>query len=138
MRQLLATAALPLDGVDDFYPAGYVVAAGPDGAVVGVAGLETYGREGFLRSVAVTPDVRGRGVGAALVQNRLAAARAAGLTGVHLLTEDAAAFFARFAFTPIVRAAIPPEIQRSVLFARACPETAAAMSLPLAPATAGV
>jgi amino-acid N-acetyltransferase len=118
VQQLLRTVSLPWDGLTDFFPSGYVVATSA-GALVGVAGLEIYGEHGFLRSVAVAPEVRGLGIGVALVRDRMASARTAGLRAIHLLTAD--------------RAAFPAEIRASVLFSHACqPEHVVAMSLPLA------
>lgn len=132
VQQLLRTVSLPWDGLTDFFPSGYVVATSA-GALVGVAGLEIYGEHGFLRSVAVAPEVRGLGIGVALVRDRMASARTAGLRAIHLLTADAAEFFSRFGFAPADRAAFPAEIRASVLFSHACqPEHVVAMSLPLA------
>lgn len=127
VRRLLAEAALPPDGLEAFFPGRYVVAVGPDGIVAGAAGLETYGRYGLLRSVAVAPAARGGGIGESLVRDRLEHARLLGLAEVHLLTTTAAPFFLRLGFAPVERARVPPEIRASVEFARACPETAAAM-----------
>jgi N-acetylglutamate synthase-like GNAT family acetyltransferase len=131
VMELLAAVSLPLAGLADFFPAGYAVAVGADQALVGVAGVEVHGREGLLRSVAVAPAAGGRGIGAALVRDRVAWAHTAGLAGVHLLTEDAASFFARLGFETRDRADLPAGIRASVLFVKACPETVAAMSLSL-------
>ena len=51
--ELLRGARLPVDGVSEGWP-GFVVAESA-GRIVGVAGLERYGRYGLLRSVAVSP-----------------------------------------------------------------------------------
>src|SRR5262249_39656641 len=78
VRRLLVEAALPTAGLLDQFPSAYVLAR-HGGEAVGVAGLETYGTTGLLRSVAVAPALRRRGTGRALVTDRLAAARARGL-----------------------------------------------------------
>jgi ribosomal protein S18 acetylase RimI-like enzyme len=50
-----------------------------DGAVAGFAGLIVEGRRGELEPLVVATGVRGRGVGRALTERVIAAARAAGL-----------------------------------------------------------
>ncbi len=129
VRRLLQDAALPLDGLEDCFGAAYVIAARNDGAIVGVAGMEAHGGHGLLRSVAVSAEARGQGLGAALVQDRLAWASRRGLAGVHLLTTTAAAWFERFGFIRAERDALPAGIRASVEFATACPQSALAMSL---------
>jgi amino-acid N-acetyltransferase len=128
VKELLSAVSLPWDGLTDFFPGSYVVATS-GGALVGVAGLEIYGTHGLLRSVAVLPAARGHGLGAALVRDRMAGGRAAGLQAIHLLTADAAGFFSRLGFTAVERATFPDPIRASVLFCHACqPEHVAAMS----------
>lgn len=127
VRRLLAEASLPQDGLEEFFPAAYVIAVYVDGGLVGVAGLETHGAHGLLRSVAVRPSARGRGIGEALVRDRLARALTRRLIAVHLLTTTAGAYFRRFGFEPVERGSLPPEIRCSVEFTRACPDTAVAM-----------
>ncbi|MDC0681033.1 hypothetical protein [Sorangium atrum] len=59
VRELLAQSELPTTGLLDQFPAAYVVMRrGLE--LVGVAGLEMYGRAGLLRSVAVVRTLHGR------------------------------------------------------------------------------
>lgn len=129
---LCAAAALPVDGLADAFPAGYAVAR-VDGALVGLAGLERHGEVGLLRSVAVAADRRGTGLGRRLVADRLAAARAAGLSAVYLLTTTAADFFRGLGFTVVARAALPPALATAPEVASICPASATCMVLPLEP-----
>ncbi|MCI0452518.1 MAG: GNAT family N-acetyltransferase [Candidatus Latescibacteria bacterium] len=62
---LLSTCTLPEEGVGDQFGDNYVIAE-RGGEVVGVAGIERHGAYGLLRSVAVAPEWRRSGVGAAL------------------------------------------------------------------------
>jgi amino-acid N-acetyltransferase len=124
--RLLDAAKLPVEGLADQFPWAYVVAR-LDGEVVGVAGLETYGTSGLLRSVAVAPGQRRSGTGRALVTDRLAAARAMGLDAVYLLTIDAAGYFPRFGFARAPREAAPVELAASPEFSGACPASAICM-----------
>ena len=129
VAELLATAALPLDGARDH--AKEFVVAERDGALVGCAAVERYGSAGLLRSVAVAPSERGKGTGAALVERSLDAARAAGIGKVVLLTTTAERYFPRFGFQVIDRSAVPDAVRDSAEFRGACPTSATVMRLVL-------
>jgi arsenite methyltransferase len=94
---------------------------------VGVAGIERHGPHALLRSVAVAESFRGRGVGEALVHDRLAAAEAGGAEDVWLLTTTADRWFPRFGFTATTREAIPAPLQASAEVTHACPASAAVL-----------
>jgi len=129
LEALLASAGLPIDGVEDQFPAAYVVAR-REGHIVGVAALEVHGAHGLLRSVAVDASERGTGLGIALTAERLATARHAGLDAVYLLTDTAADFYRRFGFGAIPRAEVPPAIAASREFSTSmCPTSASCMIL---------
>lgn len=123
---LVRTADLPVDGVDSvLVPSLGVAEAGE--RIVGCAAVETCGRVGLLRSVVVALEARGRGVGARLVEDRLAWADAAGLDALYLLTTTAATFFRRQGFATVERAALPAAIRATSEFTTLCPDTAVAM-----------
>ena len=130
VNAMLAWLGLPVEGVADQFGANYVLARDGSG-LVGVAGVEVYGDWGLVRSVAVTPDAQGRGIGEMLVRDRIGWARGRGLRGVVLLTTTAADFFVRFGFERIDRQATPAAVQQSAEFASVCPETAVVMQLSL-------
>jgi amino-acid N-acetyltransferase len=123
---LLENAGLPTAGVADHFPAGYaVMRAGAE--VVAVAGLESYGRVGLLRSVAVAQAWRGRGLADLLVHNRVQAARAAGLSAMYLLTTTAKEYFERRQFREALRAQVPAELGVSLELTSICPASAACL-----------
>jgi amino-acid N-acetyltransferase len=105
---LLASAALPTDGVEEHF-GGFVVAR-EGGEVIGAAGLEVHGNAALLRSVVVDPAWRKRRLGEALVRAMLAAAHRRRIGTIYLLTESAADFFARFGFERIAQADIDPAV----------------------------
>ncbi|HSA54238.1 MAG TPA: arsenic resistance N-acetyltransferase ArsN2 [Gemmatimonadaceae bacterium] len=130
VRELLVAAALPLDGLDEQFGPSYAVAES-DETIIGVEGIEIYDDDGLLRSAAVDPTWRGRGVGDALTRNRIEWARQSGLHALYLLTTTAGAYFPRFGFVAESRDAAPEGIRRSREFTDACPATALFMRLPL-------
>jgi amino-acid N-acetyltransferase len=127
--RLLRVRALPTDGARK-HQAGFLVAA--DGSsVTGCIGLERYGSVGLLRSLAVTEQSSGRGVGTALVRALLTRARALEIETLYLLTTTAADFFPRFGFEPVPRTALPASLSASEELRGACPASAVAMRLTL-------
>jgi len=129
ISNLLSAANLPLDGAQE-HLADFALAV-RDEELIGAAALERYGDYGLLRSVAISADERGRGLGAALTQQLIDRARGEGRRGIVLLTTTAADYFPRFGFRPIERADVPPPVQASIEFQSACPQSAVAMLLDL-------
>jgi amino-acid N-acetyltransferase len=97
------------------------------GRLIGAAGVERYGSYGLLRSVVAAPDWRGRGIGEALVRDRLGWAERAGLEAVYLLTTTAMEYFPRLGFAAVERATAPAEIRASPEFSSVCPSSAVVM-----------
>jgi amino-acid N-acetyltransferase len=128
VERLLEMSSLPTGGLQDQFPAGYVV-ANDAGMIVGCAGLETHGRVALLRSVAVSAPYRNAGIARALVRDRIAAAKAARLDAVYLLTTTAAEYFSRMGFVPIDRGRVPVAIASSAEFTGICPSSAACLVL---------
>lgn len=119
---LLAANDLPNGDVGSkpecFY-VGYV-----DDAPVGVGGIERYGPDALLRSVAVETERRGEGVGTALCAALEAAAEADGVRTLYLLTTTAAAFFERLGYVETDRGGAPDAIRGTSEFTDYCPSTA--------------
>jgi amino-acid N-acetyltransferase len=109
----------------------YFVVREDDGRVVGVAGLEVYGEDGLLRSVAVDVDYRGQGLAASLVEAALTRAKRVQLRSVYLLTTTARDYFARHGFADCPREEAPAAIRESWEFRVGCPSTAAFMKRPV-------
>lgn len=129
---LLTASALPLDGVHEALPC--FVVAEDAGAIVGVAGIEECGRAGehaLLRSVAIAPAWRGRGLGRALVTRAIADAEARGARALYLLTTTAEGYFPSFGFTATTREQVPDDVRATREFQGACPASATVMALQL-------
>jgi N-acetylglutamate synthase-like GNAT family acetyltransferase len=122
VEDLLTASELPLDGLEIALPTAVVARA--EAAVVGCAAVEAYGSVGLLRSVVVTPDLRGTGLGRRLVEAAEALAAERGIAELYLLTETAKAWFPRLGYRPAARASVPAELTASPEFTTACPESA--------------
>ncbi|MDQ6831357.1 MAG: arsenic resistance N-acetyltransferase ArsN2 [Gemmatimonadota bacterium] len=128
IERLLEASGLPLDGVADALPAFFVAS---EGAVVGVAGLEVCCDNALLRSVAIAPEWRSRGVGRMLVQRIIADAESRGIRALYLLTTTAEHYFPSFGFVRVERDVVPEDVRATAEFQSACPASATVMSLPL-------
>jgi len=122
VERLLERADLPTADVRSGHGRFYVGRHG--GARVGVGGLEIYGSDALLRSVAVEPSVRGRGFGTALCERLERKARSGDVETLYLLTRTAADFFASQGYVETEREATPPEIRETTEFAELCPSSA--------------
>jgi amino-acid N-acetyltransferase len=87
-----------------------------DGRVVACAALEEYEGVGLLRSVAVDPSHRDRGLARSLVTTLIERAHSRGLAAVYLLTDTAADYFARHGFRTITRAQVRHAVLASEQF----------------------
>jgi amino-acid N-acetyltransferase len=129
-HDLVAAAGLPLTGLVD---AALVLVAEDAGELIGSIALERHGTGGgtafLLRSAAVAPAWRGRGVGAALTAAALAHVDAVGAP-VALLTETAAGYFPRFGFSAVDRKRLPAALSASAELQGACPASARALLRP--------
>jgi amino-acid N-acetyltransferase len=122
--ELLEGAGLPLAGLG----AARLWVLEAHGAVVGVVGLEVHGDAALLRSLAVAPEQRGRGIGRRLVAHAAEVARARGCS-LHLLTETAVDWFTAQGFVRIERDAAPAALRASRELQGACPDSAALLAL---------
>jgi len=126
VKSFLVENGLPDRGIEE-YIRDFVIAQDEIRGWIGVAGLETHGNNGLLRSVAVSEHSRGKGVGRALVNAVLTDARARGLRTVYLLTDDASDYFERLGFRIVDRKDVDAAIKTSVEFTEVCPDTAVVM-----------
>jgi len=99
--------------------------------IVGSSALEMYEELALLRSVAVKPSFRGRGLALHLTRAALDLAKHHQVRAVYLLTQTATTFFPKLGFKSIARSSVPEKIQRSVEFTTLCPDTCTAMEISL-------
>ena len=134
VERLLVDSGLPVNGVRESLDDFVVAESGAD--LVGVAGLEICCDDALLRSVAVAPAWRSRGLGRQLVTHAIAAAESRGLRALYLLTTTAEHYFPSFGFAKIDRAGVPQAVRETEEFTTACPASATVMTRELARAAA--
>jgi amino-acid N-acetyltransferase len=106
-----------------------VVKHGAD--LLATGGLELFGDVALLRSLAVVPAWRGRGLARELWRRLREQALAAGVEEIVLLTTTAETVFAGWGFRRVPRDSAPPAVRNTRQFAALCPDSAAFMRLVL-------
>ena len=134
VERLLVASGLPTAGVAESLRT-FIVAESL-GQIVGVVGLELCCEHALLRSTAVSPEWRDRGLGRRLVERIIAEAESRDLRALYLLTTTAEHYFPSFGFTKTTRDAVPAAVRATAEFESACPGSATVMrlELPAAPA----
>ncbi len=126
VRGLLREADLPAGDVTAHLLANYLLAR--SGArLVGVIGLELLGRYGLLRSLAVAPACRGRGLGSDLTRALEQHARWLGVERLYLLTTTARAFFEDRGYQVVPRDDLPAAVQGTTEYRALCPASSVCM-----------
>jgi len=125
IERLLIENRLPTDGVGDALSGFFVAEHG--GELVGVAGVEECEKFGLLRSTAVSPEWRSRGIGRQLVLRAIAESESRGVQALYLLTTTAEQYFPGFGFAKTTRDEVPDAIRRTGEFTGACPASATVM-----------
>ena len=125
IRALLRSCSLPVEDISEV--SGFLVAR-TGGALVGTIGLERSGDAALLRSLAVRPEARGKGVARSLCESLLSEARGSGVTNVYLLTTDAQGFFRKLGFAEAPRESAPESVRQTAQFRTLCPASATLMT----------
>lgn len=97
-------------------------------ALQGMVGLELYPPVALLRSLAVSPELQGEGLGRILVEFAERHAREDGIETLYLLTTTAASFFARLGYASLARDEAPTAIRATAQFSGLCPASSTFMA----------
>lgn len=95
------------------------------GTLAAVAGIEMLPPVGLLRSLAVAPAYRGRGMARLMVAHMESFAARHGVESLFLLTTTAESFFLRLGYEPVQRDSAPPAIRGTRQFSELCPGSSA-------------
>lgn len=123
--ELLAAEKLPVEDLPETLDS-FLVAI-QDGIVIGVAGIEVYGTNGLLRSLAVKAAYRSSGIAGKLLNRIEAMSNLKQLSALYLLTETAPGYFEKKNFQKITREDVPAEVRQSSEFSHVCPVSAIVM-----------
>jgi amino-acid N-acetyltransferase len=126
IRSLLESAGLPTSDLASARPE--FLAIREEGKLVAAGALQRFGSSALLRSVVVSRDCRGMGLGGAMVVALERLAREARIEQLILLTETATQFFARRGYQLMERIAAPGDMQQSAEFRSLCPGSASCMA----------
>jgi N-acetylglutamate synthase-like GNAT family acetyltransferase len=126
VEALLRRSDLPTVGVEPIIQDFLVAESGKE--LVGVVGMEYCCSYGLLRSTAVDPQWRSKGVARQLVERIIAQAESRGINALYLLTTTAESYFPSFGFTKTTRDTVPAEVRATDEFRGACPASATVMS----------
>lgn len=127
---LLRAAGLPVDDLALDRQAFTLAVDG--GRIVGSIALEVAGPDALVRSLAVAPSHRRRGLGAALDDRAVAEARRLGLRALYLLTTTVRDYALRRGYEVVARDEVPAALAALPQFKSICPGTATCMRRRLA------
>ena len=129
VQKLLEEVNLPVAGVKEHFRDFLVLV--DDHQLIGTVGLEIYGPNALLRSMAVANEHQRKGHGKRLYDAVLQKARDRQSAEIYLLTETAESFFAAQGFERIDRELVDEGVQTAEEFRSICPSTATCMRLNL-------
>ena len=95
--------------------------------LAGVIGLEVVGESSLLRSLAVSPRYRNKGIASGIVKKVEEYARSKGIEKLYLITITAEEFFAKQGYQQVNRGSAPDALQVTTEFRSICPSTSTCM-----------
>ena len=98
----------------------------------GIIGLEQYGEDGLLRSLAITASARNMGCAKALVLKLESLAESKGIRHLYLLTNTAEDLFLHLGYSIVERHLVCESIKNTQEFSTLCPGDATVMRKSLA------
>ena len=125
---LLGLAKLPIQDLTDEKLDHFMIAKGQDDSLLGVVGFEYYQNMGLLRSLAVHPLYRNKGLGRRLVNHMESVARQKGILRLYLLTMTASDYFPSLGYQLTERDGVPSCIRETDEFRNTGPASAVCLS----------
>ena len=125
IKELLGISKLPSENCEEHI--GNFIVIEEKGKIVGVGGLEICGAIGLVRSIAVAPEHRGKGVAKQIYKSIEDKAYGLGINTLYLLTESAAEYFKKLGFIIQKRSKVPESVMKTKQFKELCPSSAVVM-----------
>ena len=128
-RNAVSTLLLAADLlVDDLHPqlSNFFVATEND-RIVATGGLEIFEDNALLRSLVVSPEMRGQQLGKKLTDTLCQHAQTKQVQHLYLLTETAEEFFTAQGFKRTLRDTAPDTVKQTQQFSGLCPDSATFM-----------
>ena len=125
IEQIVRASGLPVEDCRDHLSNFFV--AVEDTRVIGVGGLQVCGSTGLVRSLAVVPEHRRKGIGARIYRQIETRASQLGIGELYLLTVSAHGYFENLGFTRRARGEVPAPVAVTKQFVTLCPESAVLM-----------
>ena len=123
--ELLSSVGLPAEDVGLHLDSFIVARHGKK--MAGVVGVQLYGADALLRSLAVYPEARGRGIARQLSRRIVASAQRRGAKRLYLLTTTIEGLCEKWGYRKIDRKNVPEAIRSTAEFKSLCPSTAVCM-----------
>ncbi len=127
IKELLEEHHLPVSDIESSEITFYVLREGR--RLLACAGIERFGADALLRSVAVLPELNRKGIGSAFVDFLISEVPKQEIRELYLLTETAEGFFGRKGFTKMDRENVPAALKLSSEFSELCPVSAVCMTI---------
>jgi len=129
VKSLLATCELPVSDIAEAAALRFFGIRSADRMLAGIVGLEMFNSTALLRSLAVAPAERNRGLATTLTLFAERYARDHDLDALYLLTNTAADFFRRRGYAELTREQAPQAIRSTKQFTTLCPVNAVLLGL---------
>ena len=124
IESLLKAVNLPTEGVESFLDNFLVVRKSKADIgsenIFGCIGLESYGPDALLRSLAIHPDIQGQGMGKRLVERITRDAKERGISSLYVLTDTAEELIKKLGFSVTSRDTVSEALLQSVEFTTLC------------------
>jgi len=126
IKSILSEANLPVEDISEHLQS--FIVAEIDHEIIGTIGIEELGQVGLLRSLAVRPIDKNKGLGSRLVKKIIGLAHSKNIKTLYLLTSTAAGFFKKHGFIEIPRGQAPETVQNTKEFRMLSPKYEVCMS----------
>jgi amino-acid N-acetyltransferase len=124
-KELIADAGLPIEDLN--YQKQILISFFEENIFIATVGLEIYGTDALLRSVAVVKEKQKQGIGSLILEQLKPVLIENKIQNLYLLTETAKDFFLKKGFELIERKDVPESVKASAEFSSICPASAIVM-----------